>query len=229
MSRRRRLANRAETRTPAEVDRDVHDELNHHLELLRNDERARAGPAATEESIARTVGARFGDERRYADACRRVALQERFMLQRINLVLLVIMGAALVWLARGSSRASQEHTAALRALTARLDTEDPRHPTPPAPTPTAAIGVAPEAPVVYLSGTPRSGAYAASEGELTLRRLLSAAGFSASDWQPRDAAVLVRRTAGGASVVVFSMTFADFTTPAGPDFTLAAGDLVEAP
>ncbi len=75
-------------RTPGEVRRDVDDELEFHLAMLRDELR---GEGLSEGEARVEAERRFGDVDRYRKLCAEVALKERRMLARINLVLLVIV------------------------------------------------------------------------------------------------------------------------------------------
>ena len=90
-----RLTGPADARSPRQVRRDVEDEIAHHLDALRDELRE---TGVEEARIDAAAARRFGDPRRYADTCTRIALKERIMLQRINFALLILVGVAVIGL-----------------------------------------------------------------------------------------------------------------------------------
>jgi hypothetical protein len=79
-----------------EIDADIVDELNFHIEM-RTEDSLRAGmtpQAARDDALAR-----FGDFGRTYRRCRRILLGDRIMLQRLQTVLTVILLGAVVYLA----------------------------------------------------------------------------------------------------------------------------------
>jgi hypothetical protein len=215
-----------ETRSPEQVRREVAEEFAHHQECLREELRQRGVPEAELEA---SVAKRFGDVGRLARACARVALKERIMLQRINLVLLLVVGLAVAWTAWNTERSSTKSAAALDRLAERLD----------------ALAGSGRAPMVAAAVTPgqtegyvvvhglsaeRPGLYAVPrDGSLTVRRLLAAAGFTGT-WGSSEAVVKVlRMTPDMKNECVFSMTQSDYQQSEGKDVVLRPGDLVEVP
>lgn len=82
-------------RSPEELEHDLADELAFHLHMLEREEREAGLDAPVARAVARE---RFGDPEVIRAACRRVALKERIMLQRINTVLVVLLVLAVVGL-----------------------------------------------------------------------------------------------------------------------------------
>ncbi|MBL0871226.1 MAG: hypothetical protein IBJ18_11695 [Phycisphaerales bacterium] len=105
-------------RSPSEVRRDVDDELECHLQMLREDLR---GEGLSEERAREEAERRFGDVERYRKLCADVALKERRVLARINLVLLVIVMVG-VGVLSWRSFASQARTAeAVERLSLKIE------------------------------------------------------------------------------------------------------------
>ena len=114
-----------DTRSIAEIDREICDELEFHV-AMRTEDGVRAGlsPAAAREAAL----ARFGDFERIRRSCRRALLGERIMLQRIQAVLTVALLVAVAWLGYANyaaQRANEQTLATLQATIARLDHSAP--------------------------------------------------------------------------------------------------------
>ena len=75
-------------RTAGEIDRDLEDEFGFHLEQLER-ELVEAGHDA--ETACAAALCRFGNVGQIKSRCKRIALEERIMLQRINAVLMVVV------------------------------------------------------------------------------------------------------------------------------------------
>lgn len=168
-----------DNRSPREVDRDVDDELAFHLDQIERELRDNGTPPA---QVRTDALARFGDPDHYRKACRRIALQERIMLQRVNLALLLIVALAL-GLTAWQSLASQRRTAdAVDRLAARIETMASTPAAPPVNATAATDRAGPTAPAaspatLIISGAvTRPGVYTLPPEGFTLRRLIAAAG-----------------------------------------------------
>ncbi len=157
-------------RSRQEIEHDIDDELEFHLEQLVAEERAQGKPADAARQEARR---RFGSLEHYRKLCLNVNLKERIMLQRINLGLLVLVALGL-GLTAWQTWAAQSRTAdAVEGLTRQL--AQMREMQAPA---AAATGVVTTAPTVTIAGDGiRGGVYAIPTEGLTLKRLLAAAGW----------------------------------------------------
>jgi Bacterial Ig-like domain len=86
----------ADPRTIGEIEQEIGDELEFHLQM-RAEENARLGmPAAAARAAAEE---RFGNVARIRRSCRTALLGERIMLQRLQIALIAILSAAVVVLA----------------------------------------------------------------------------------------------------------------------------------
>jgi hypothetical protein len=82
-----------EWQSRADIERDIDDEIAFHLEMRERD-LVEAG--LSESDARRAAQDRFGDVVRVKDKCRKVKLGERVMLQRLHVVLLAVLLAAVV-------------------------------------------------------------------------------------------------------------------------------------
>lgn len=114
-----------DARPVAEVDREILDELEFHVEMCTLDGiRSGLSPAAAREAAL----SKFGDFERVRRRCRRALLGERIMLQRIQAVLLVILLVAVIALgyqAYTVQRANQQTLTDLRTAIAQLTASAP--------------------------------------------------------------------------------------------------------
>jgi hypothetical protein len=96
-------------RPRAEIEADIREELAAHVALRARDNEAAGMPP---EEALRDAELRFGDAERVVAACRDVQMKERIVLQRINVVLIVVLivgAAANLWVgARAQERMSSE-------------------------------------------------------------------------------------------------------------------------
>ena len=114
----RLVLGRPDPRTPEELERDLEDELAFHLDMLEREERE----AGLDPDAARTAARdRFGDIDRIRAACRRVANEDRAMLQRINAVLIVVLLIAVVVLGVQVHLGQNQSTLALERMQASLE------------------------------------------------------------------------------------------------------------
>lgn len=109
----RALLRPPDRRSPQEVDEDVADELAFHIEAL---ERESLADGASPDGARAEALRRFGNPERIRAACRRIDLEERIMLQRLNAVLTVLLLLAVVVLGLQVYRAQARSTALLERL-----------------------------------------------------------------------------------------------------------------
>jgi RNA polymerase sigma-70 factor (ECF subfamily) len=109
----------------AEIDREIVDELEFHVEMRTLDGiRAGMSPAAAREAAL----AKFGDFERIRRRCHRTLLGERIMLQRIQAVIMVVLLLAVVALGYQNymaQRANEQTLADLRAALTKLSASAP--------------------------------------------------------------------------------------------------------
>ncbi len=156
-----------DSRPVAEIEAEVRDELDAHLAMIE-DELLAQGLSPQQARVQAL--ARFGDPARIALEARTIKLGDRIMLQRINLALLVVFGAAVIFLLVQNHRINTRSVATLEQVSASLVALQNREPAPQA---------APASPakLVYIEGAVRSpGPYLIPPGGFTLKQLISAAG-----------------------------------------------------
>lgn len=179
----RRAGRSAPARPLAEIDADIADEIAAHL-AMRERSFVEAGLDAA--SARRLAHHRFGDIDRITTRCRRIAMEEQVMVQRLNAVLTVLLLVAVavlgVQLVR-SQQATRETLAGIDARLVAMQGVSVVEGTPGSTTRDRAAKMPPAANAgmsafVYLTGdVERSGMYdLPPQGSLTVRRLLAAAG-----------------------------------------------------
>jgi SLBB domain-containing protein len=206
-------------RTEAQVDAEVDEELAFHLGQL---ERELVQTGLDPESARAQALARFGDPAAIRNRCRRIAMGDRIMLQRINFMLMLVVLAAVAFLGVQSFVTQRHNAAALRDITQRLALASPG-----TAVPTSSLPATSEKNgILYVAGAvKRPGMYALPpSGRLTLTRLIAAAG--GLDELHSLATVRVVRTADGETWTVFEQTIADEADIATRDFRLQADDRV---
>lgn len=196
-------------RSPRQVDDDIREELSLHVDLLE-EELCREGLSVVEAKAE--AGRRFGDVEKYSRACREVALKERIMLQRINLVLLVLVTVGLgvtAW----QSWASQSRTAdAVEGLSKQVAALN-----------TSKRGEAGNTQSVTITGDiRRGGVYAIPTEGLTLRRLLAAAGWDGK----MNVDVSLQRLDPSGKNTTTRIEWAKISDEKGQDEQLKPGDLL---
>lgn len=193
-------------RSAADVDREIADEFEFHIAMIQRElERRGVAPDKAERESRR----RFGNANALHRQCRRIALGERAMLQRINLVLLVLIIAVLTWICGVQASQRRLLQIAVDRAERQMELEAQR---------------AFHSGTVYVEGTVvRPGAYALSEKGLTLRQLLAAAGGVKGDFSQVQ---IAREQPNGLRAIRFTLTPADWTNPAGPDEPVKAYDIV---
>lgn len=78
----------ASTQTPAEIDADIREELEFHLEM-RTEENVQAGMSV--EEARRDAQRRFGDFETHRTACRRITLWPSLIIARLQTALVVVL------------------------------------------------------------------------------------------------------------------------------------------
>lgn len=228
----RRRGRNAPARTPAEIDADIADEIASHLAMR---ERSFVEAGLDVPGARRLARHRFGDIDRVTTRCRRIAMEEQVMMQRVNAVLTVVLLLAVAALGVQLVRSQQATRATLTAIDARLAaiqsvTAGSRQPAPShgdaGAAPLAAVDA--ERELVYVAGDiGRPGTYELPPGSLTTKRLLVAAGV---DLTPGNEYKVTIRAADQPDEAAprESLVIGDAVDPAGAnDPRLRPGDLVE--
>ena len=155
-------------RSAAQIERDLDDEFAFHLAMLERElAETGADPAAARAEARR----RFGDPETLKRRCRRIALEERTMLQRANLALMVIVLVVVGLLSLQMYLTQRANTDALAAITTQLASLE-------APPPVAGRSVLIEGDLARPGWYPVIGA----EGRATLvHELLESAGGITED------------------------------------------------
>ncbi|MFO0872740.1 MAG: permease prefix domain 1-containing protein [Phycisphaerales bacterium] len=134
----RRLLGPTDPRSPDELEADLGDEFAFHLHMLEREERE----AGLEPEAARAAARhRFGDPEIVRAACRRIAHEERIMLQRMNALLAVLLLFAVIGLGIQGFVAHRANVRTLEAVDAlrvalQSDREAAKRTSPPAAEPT---------------------------------------------------------------------------------------------
>lgn len=208
-------------RNPREIECDIEDEFSFHLAMLEREERAAGCDESTAKSQARK---RFGDIDRVRKKCKKIALEERVMLQRINLVLSIVV-LLFVGLVGWQVWTTQKYnTLALQAITSDLakmkfDAEAE------ARTSASDVDKSDSTGVVYLTGMGETGQYELpADGEFTLSRLLAAAKINMGVVTLH---VTIRRRLPNASdATIISTNTTEFLSDSSKDVLLQPNDLV---
>jgi hypothetical protein len=112
-------------RPVAEIEQEILDELDFHLEMRTRDNVAQGMP----ETAARANALhRFGDFNRVYRACRQTLLGERIMLQRVQTLLTAVLLVAVVWLSvqfYGWQQAQQAAAARMMQMLDRIANSAP--------------------------------------------------------------------------------------------------------
>ncbi len=127
------FARAPDMRPRAAIEADIREELAAHVALRAQDNEA-AGMSP--EEALRDAELRFGDTRRVAAACREIQMKERIVLQRINVILIVVLiagTAANLWAGAGARADLNRDLAGLRVDVAALagEVRATRAPAPP--------------------------------------------------------------------------------------------------
>ncbi len=121
MSWMRTLADYLPTSDPrpiAEIDEDISEELQFHIEMRTEDNLA---TGMTPEGARHDALRRFGDFERIRGACRRIRVGERIMLQRIQTLLTVVLLGALIFLGVAHYNGQRAQEAAVAKMTEALE------------------------------------------------------------------------------------------------------------
>jgi hypothetical protein len=199
---------RFDPRDDQQIDAAIDDELTFHIEQVTR-ELVEAGQS--DEDAKANALARFGDVQQIKAQCKRIALEERIMLQRINLVLMIVVLLAVAFVSVQIYVTQKYNTLALQAIVADLaDMKVPNTATSPG--------------FIYLDGdVQRPGVYGFPQiGRLTLSRLVVSAG--GSDTPAFHLRVI--RTVDQTPEKVFDRLVDDLGDLAEDDFNLESNDLV---
>ena len=104
-------------RTSDQIQRDVDDEFEFHLASIESELAAAGEPP---EQARHAAVKRFGDAEKYRRQCRRIAMEDRIMLQRINAVLMVIVLLAIIGVSVQMYLTQRNNSQALAGITAQL-------------------------------------------------------------------------------------------------------------
>ncbi|MFO0873884.1 MAG: permease prefix domain 1-containing protein [Phycisphaerales bacterium] len=228
----RRRGPSAPARTPAEIDADIADEIASHLAMR---ERSFVDAGLDGESARRLARHRFGDIDRITTRCRRIAMEEQVMVQRLNAVLTVLLLVAVALLGIQFMRSQQATRDSLATIDARLVAMQGAgviEPTPGSPTGKRTANMPPAANTglsgfVYLAGdVERAGVYDLPPlGSLTIRRLLAAAGVHHG---PENQYIVTIRSADQPGQVRESIAIGGPADASGAvDAQVMPGDLVD--
>ena len=195
-------------RDDQQIDAEIDDELTFHIEQVTR-ELIEAGQSDDDAKV--NALARFGDIQQVKAQCKRIALEERIMLQRINLVLMIVVLLAVAFVSVQMYVTQKHNTLALQAIVADIaGMKVPNTATSPG--------------LIYLDGdVQRPGVYALPRiGQLSLARLVATAGGS-------DTAAFhlrVIRTVDDMPKKVFDRLVDDLGDLAENDINLESNDLV---
>jgi len=162
---------RPDGRNEAQIDDDLDAEFAFHMEMRARQLEAEGMDARAARGSAQ---AKFGDIQAIKSQCRRLVLQERIMLQRINFVMMIVVLLAVVAVGVQVMITQRYNTLALQAITsdlAKMKFDDAAR-----SQSTSGNGISPGT-VVIDGDIQRSGVYQLPAiGRLTLKRLIAAAG-----------------------------------------------------
>ncbi|MEE8154007.1 MAG: permease prefix domain 1-containing protein [Phycisphaerales bacterium] len=195
-------------RDDRQIEAQIDDELTFHIEQVTR-EFVEAGQSEHDAKI--NALARFGDVQQIKAQCKHIALEERIMLQRINLVLMIVVLLAVAFVSVQMYVTQKHNTLALQSIV--TDISDMKVPAAP-----KSRGF------VYLDGdVERPGVYSLPPiGRLTLSRLFVTAGLS----NPAAVHLRVIRTVGNTPEKVFDRLVDDMGDLAENDLILGPNDLV---
>ena len=202
----------------AQVEAEIDEEFALHLELLERDlmRDGMEGPAARAAALMR-----FGDRDALRERCRRIALKEQIMLERINTVALVLVVAGMIFLAVRMEGTQSRHTAAVEAIAQRLEGLAAGAPAAD-PAPDRRVPAPPERAIYFGAGVARQGTYllpqTGPDAPLSLRDATTLAG-----------GVVPSMAGGGVTVTradgtVENASWADFMDRKAPE--VRPGDIV---
>ncbi|HRQ75748.1 MAG TPA: secretin N-terminal domain-containing protein [Phycisphaerales bacterium] len=187
-------------RSEREIDSDLDDEFAFHLEQIER-ELTEADPTLSHDEAARLARLRFGDTDQLKKRCRRIAMEDRIMLQRFNAVLMVVVMLMVIGVSAQMYITQRYNSLALQAITMelasmRVETGARRYESRlAAPDEDGRLNYAdqrnePTSGVIYIGGSvARPGVYHMPQRPLTLSRVLVASGVDRDKLH-----VIVRRT-----------------------------------
>ena len=103
----------ASTQTPAEIDAEIREELEFHLEM-RTEENIAAGMSL--EEARRDAQQRFGDFETHRTACRRITLWPSLIVARLQTALVVVLIGVVVYQGMLLLRLQKKHHAQIESL-----------------------------------------------------------------------------------------------------------------
>lgn len=106
-------------RSEREIDRDLDEEFAFHLEQIER-ELTDADPTLSHDEAARLAQLRFGDTDQLKQRCRRIAMEDRIMLQRINAVLMVVVMLMVIGVSIQMYLTQRQNSVALLDITTQL-------------------------------------------------------------------------------------------------------------
>ena len=207
-------------RTPPEVDRDIDDEFAFHIEMIEAELLA-AGKSP--EDAAAVARARFGEEGKYRAACRAIALKERTMLARINVVLLVLLTIGLGVTAWQSWQSQNRTADAVEKLGVKIEAMNTQQSSVRDGATAGEAGGNVGGTVTVTGDVARSGVFNLPAAGLSVRRLLVSAGW---DGKTEVDVTVERANAEGSKVETLNIDAAKIADVQLRDEPLRAGDLV---
>lgn len=109
----------SDPRSEQEIDRDLDEEFAFHLEQIER-ELTDADPTLSHDEAARLAQLRFGDTDQLKKRCRRIAMEDRIMLQRFNAALMVIVMLMVIGVSAQMYITQRYNSLALQAITMEL-------------------------------------------------------------------------------------------------------------
>src|SRR5205085_9758735 len=103
-----------EPRSEGEIENDLDDEFEFHIEQITHELISTGHDPAAARGVAR---ARFGDISRIKKKCKRIALEERIMLQRVNFALMLIVTLLVIGVGIQVMITQRSNNQALQAIT----------------------------------------------------------------------------------------------------------------
>jgi hypothetical protein len=151
------------------LEADLREEFAGHLGLI---EQELISQGLSKDEARRAGRARFGDVERLVRDATKIKLGGSLMLQRINLVLLVVIGGAVVWLLVQNQQISARSVQTMEQVSASLVALQTRQP---ASAESTVPGPRPK--VVYVAGlAEKPGTYQIPPGGFRLKQLIASAG-----------------------------------------------------
>lgn len=204
------LLPRPERRDDREIEDDLDDEFAFHLEQSTRDLIAQGHDPQAARGLALS---HFGDLNTIKTRCKRIALEERIMLQRINFIMMAIVLVLVVALGVQMLMTQKANTAALRDITTQLTRMQQ---------PSGEIANTDQSSnVVYIEGVARPGVYGLQGKTMTVRQLIDRAG---GPQPPENVRVVVSGIENNKHVI--RMTSNDFIHDTSVNYELKGQDQV---